>query len=106
MSIIVKGMRMPENCLECTETGLNVGISANNAVCPYCYKIVHDHNMKESRHPDCPLGVLPDKHGYLIDREEAYDCIAEQEGGNYVDMDTVGKGLECATIIVEAEGEK
>ena len=61
MSVVVKGMEIPENCWECTESGLNVGVSANNAVCPYCYRIVHDHNMKESRHPDCPLDAYQDE---------------------------------------------
>lgn len=81
MSVIVKGVKMPESCGTC--------FVGNRTICKN----------------GCPLGVLPDKHGDLIDRDEAYDCIAEQEGGNYVDMDTVGKGLECAPTIVEAEGD-
>lgn len=41
-------------------------------------------------------------HGRLIDEREAYDKIAEQEGGNYVDMDAVGRGLEETTTVIEA----
>ena len=46
---------------------------------------------------------LPEGHGDLIDKVEAYDRIAEQEGGNYIDMDSVGKGLEECQIIIPAE---
>ena len=41
----------------------------------------------------------------LIDADEAYDRIMEQEGGNLVDMDCVGMGLEECKTIVEAEGD-
>ena len=56
--------------------------------------------------PDaCPLVELPGKHGRLIDERVAYDKIAEQEGGYYMDMDGVGCGLEETPTIIEAEGE-
>lgn len=48
--------------------------------------------------------VLPEGHGELIDKAEAYDRIMEQEGGNYIDMDSVGMGLEECQIVVPAEG--
>lgn len=45
-------------------------------------------------------------HGDLIDRDVAYDKIAEQEGGNYVDMDLVGMGLNETPVIIPAEEEE
>lgn len=51
---------------------------------------------------DCPLVPVP-PHGDLIERDVAYDKIAEQEGGNYVDMDAVGMGLSEAPVIIPAE---
>ena len=48
---------------------------------------------------------LPKCHGRLIDADVAYDKIAEQEGGNYVDMDLVGFGLEETPTIIEADTE-
>lgn len=39
-------------------------------------------------------------HGDLIDRDVAYDKIAEQEGGNYVDMDAVDMGLSETPVII------
>ena len=56
-----------------------------------------------------PVGEVievPTPHGRLIDEREAYDKIAEvagEESGNYVDMDTVGRGLECTPTIIESE---
>ena len=100
MSIIVKGMKMPDSCAVCSFAGKG-GYHMERVVCMFTGK--NEDAVNVDRLPDCPLIALPDKHGDLIDRDEAYDCIAEQEGGNYVDMDTVGKGLECAPTIVEAE---
>jgi len=99
MSVIVKGMKMPEKCGSC---------DLFHAESPMHCTVVKGHKTVGAPYgmprPEwCPLVALPDTHGDLIDRDEAYDCIAEQEGGNYVDMDTVGKGLECAPTIVEAE---
>lgn len=110
MSVLVNGMKMPESCGACK---LSVQSSMSLGAVMRCCLVgvvgisyADPYDVLNKRHPNCPIVALPDKHGDLIDRDEAYDCIAEQEGGNYVDMDTVGKGLECATIIVEAEGEE
>lgn len=45
-------------------------------------------------------------HGDLIERDAAYDKIAEQEGGNYVDMDVVDMGLNETPTIIPAEEEE
>lgn len=48
---------------------------------------------------------VQEPHGRLIDASAAYDKIAEQEGGNYVDMDAVGMGLdETPTVVTASEG--
>ena len=52
------------------------------------------------------MGWLPSiPHGRLIDASVAYDKIAEQEGGNYVDMDAVGLGLDETPTIIPASKE-
>ena len=45
-------------------------------------------------------------HGDLIERDAAYDKIAEQEGGNYVDMDAVDMGLNETPTIMPADKEE
>ena len=66
MSILIKGMKMPQNC----------------DACPMLYEyrfcaLTDDHassiewKMEEKRMPNCPLIELPD-HGDLVDRDELY----------------------------------
>ena len=120
MSIIVKGMRIPKNCWKCMETKLNIAISVLGGMCPFCEKIRTDHDMQTGRHPECPLGELPDKHGDLIDRDafradygmnaDCADCEKECRGKTraceydriYSKMDFCG-WLDDAPTIVEAE---
>lgn len=52
-SVIVKGMEMPDSCYHC-----KIAESCGHYIA----------NYTDRRHPDCPLGALPDKHGELIDR--------------------------------------
>ena len=53
MSIIIKGMEMPN-------------------ICAYCFIDTSECNLHESvniwkeRHPDCPLVEIPTPHGWLI----------------------------------------
>jgi hypothetical protein len=60
----------------------------------------------EEMYRNCPLIELPEKHGRLIDERVAYDKIAEQEGGYYMDMDGVDMGLQETPTIIEAEGDE
>ena len=66
MSIIVKGMKMPENCWECLETDLNIAVSVFGGMCPYCEKIRTDHDMKTGRHPECPLDAYQDESSHSL----------------------------------------
>lgn len=98
MSILIKDMKMPRNCSECP-----VALSGK-----YCrINKTHTTYIKLPIRPDhCPLVELPEKHGRLIDERVAYDKIAEQEGGYYMDMDGVDMGLSETPTIIEAEGDK
>lgn len=55
---------------------------------------------------DCPLVEIKTPHGRLVDERDAYDHIAEQEGGNYVDMDAVDMGLQETPTVIEAEEDQ
>lgn len=115
MSVIVLGMEMPECCQDC-EGHLVGEWDEHDEMCDTCIFVLSEHPW-EPKHkeidgidtsksiPDwCPLRPLPEKHGRLIDADAAYDRIMEQEGGNLVDMDCVGMGLEECETIVEEEG--
>ena len=66
MSVLIKGLKMPQNC----------------DACPMLYEyrfcaLTDDHassiewKIEEKRMPNCPLIELPD-HGDLVDRDELY----------------------------------
>ena len=103
-SVIVKGMKMPETCWECTESGLNIGVAFFGGRCPYCEKICTDHDMQTGRHPECPLGALPDAHGRLIDADkcEGYFWEHLDDYGIAGAMNAIN---EMPTIVEAEDGE-
>lgn len=109
MSILIKGMKMPKNCDSCWLSrmrGSSLGGILDCKIIGTVGSNMHDpYDILNNRHPDCPLVELPEKHGRLIDERVAYDKIAEQEGGYYMDMDGVGCGLEETPTVFEAEGD-
>ena len=64
MSVLIRGMRMPENCIECEIKAYDA--NANEEYCPFtdieCLNI--------GRQENCPLTEIPEKHGRLIDADE------------------------------------
>ena len=108
MAILIEGMEMPKTCNDCPLHELFFAFGKQNIVCsPTGHALggIDAKHLKESRNAGyCPLIEVPAPHGRLIDASVAYDKIAEQEGGNYVDMDAVGMGLdETPTVIPESE---
>lgn len=98
MSVVVKGMEMPENCTRCDYIGLNVAIG-----CPVM-------SGTNGRATDCPLGALPDKHGRLGDLDALIHELnnSHYPGAPYVDAGisiAIGKVCDAPTI-VEAEGKE
>lgn len=100
MSILIKGMEMPKRCADCWL------MDGEDKWCCACHgkPLSADYRYGIKERPSwCPLIELP-PHGDLIERSAAYDKIAEQEGGYYIDMDAVGMGLDETPTIIEAEG--
>lgn len=100
MGVYIKGMEMPKSCEDCP-----LGDSLSCQLLPGVPALWREYTnavREKRRHSDCPLVPVP-PHGDLIEREAAYDKIAEQEGGNYVDMDAVGMGLNETPVIIPAE---
>ena len=101
MSILIEGMEIPKDCIKCRFCLFTGGYWK-------CLVGLVDGSHADfggtCRPSECPLVDVPEPHGRLIDASEAYDKIAEQEGGNYVDMDAVGMGLdETPTVIPASE---
>lgn len=104
MSVIIKGMEMPKNCMDCPFPC--VGVDEYYCYCPTRDGEPYDFKQAESIPDDCPLVEISTPHGRLIDERVAYDKIAEQEGGYYIDMDGVDMGLQETPTIIEAEEEQ
>lgn len=95
MSILIKGMRMPEDCFSCPlkeEGSCNI----TNA---YAVGI-------NERNSDCPLVELPETHGRLIDADELKDQYPHDSDWEYP-VNTNGYVVQTineAPTIIEAEG--
>lgn len=77
MSILIKGMEMPEGCIICmfkSESLFN-----RTMWCEWLDDPLGDYSKcdEEWRHPDCPLVEVPTPHGRLIDAEKLERDIEE-----------------------------
>ena len=102
MSILIKGMKMPESCSRCELVG-----DGSDAVfswsCPFVGEIYKIGRLTKGRLDDCPLVEIPTPHGRLIDGDAliaAYDAQHEGVAGR------ARKLMEEAPTIIEAEGEE
>ena len=70
MSILIKGMEMPNSCAECRLTDLHncFALKENS-------KIINESRRKQL----CPLVNVPTPHGNLIDKHKLYKKTAEWE---------------------------
>ena len=100
MSVLIKGMKMPETCDECRfkEGEFDTECYGRGIVCAV------DGSSHEPRYKgDCKLVEIPTPHGRLIDRDAliaAYDAQHEGVAGR------ARKLMEEAPTIIEAEGEE
>lgn len=95
MSVLIKGMKMPEDCFSCPlkEEGF---CNITNA---YAVGI----NKKNS---DCPLVEIPETHGRLIDADELKDQYPHDSDWEYPvnTNEYVVQTINEAPTIIEAEG--
>ena len=68
MSILIKGMKMPISCANCSL------VCYNEYDIPQCGVLWHDVEFTINRPSDCPLVKLP-PHGRLIDADALNDMI-------------------------------
>lgn len=116
MSVIVKGMRLPETCDDCE---FHVYHSNREYVCvatPLFYPM-NLGNSKGIRKDWCPLVELPEKHGRLIDGDAVFDWYVKTFDGSggrpkiepnevRFSMNDIACNLLNMTTIIEAEGDE
>ena len=72
MSILIKGMEMPESCAKCPIcAAMPLGDYAVYHKCVLLNRLA----SKRNRRYDCPLVEVPTPHGRLIDADEFFDKI-------------------------------
>ena len=103
MSVIVKGMEMPDHCWECW--------LMRNLICGASGELIPSSGKREH----CPIVALPDKHGRLGDLDELWERMlkyTDNEGAkmpygdddSLIHRDSVCFMIESADTIIEAEG--
>lgn len=98
MSLLIKGLNIPKNCLLCPCcVGEGIGMGRQH----YCQVIDDEPCVSETYRPkNCPLVEIPTPHGRLIDADEIEKCVHEwYDVGEYVFADTIRN----ADTIIEAE---
>ena len=117
MSVIVKGMKFPENCLKCDLRGYDA--NAGEEYCPFTQIVC----LNIGRQDACPLQELPEKHGRLIDAEALIDTLEqaitimetmlkqldlEDDDGCLMELKAyrdIRDGIKEIDAVIEAEGE-
>ena len=97
MSVLIRGMDMPENCETCAyqtkgacfASGVNKGT-------------ITIRRMDKERPDWCPLVELPEKHGDLIDRNK----LIENKFKNDISYAAFVNLVKRQVAVVKAEGEK
>ena len=97
MSVIVKGMKMPESCYYC-------GLTDTSFINCLAFEkpILLEDDCEEKRPDWCPLVALPDHHGRLVDAD-VLEPDADYYDGDYWAY-SVAQVCSAPTI-VEAEDE-
>ena len=91
MSVLFKGMVMPQCCGEC-----------KFMVDRWCYASEDAYFVENKRHPDCPLVEVPTPHGRLIDADE---LEVDTEWSDYYDgyQSYSAMQIKYAPTVIESE---
>ena len=107
MSILIKGMRMPENCIKCPMQfgGMCYVMPAEvdeSRVAPTV-----EAAWKQGKPDWCPLVEIPEPHGDLIDRDALEADICPDWNGLYVPDNAYSEKLiRNAPTIIGEEGSE
>lgn len=112
MSVMIRGMKMPNSCLECDFLESSIVYNGNYICeCPSvksCGKNVTEATEKGIRDLHCPLVEVQKPHGRLIDADGIIKKMDEMNVGGVVfgtAVDYVKLTVNDAPTIIEAEGE-
>ena len=103
MSVIVRGMEMPNGCEQCCFNGYTK-----------CRRMpigFEEYPLVGERPDWCPLIEIPTPHGRLIDAESVYEICGEKQGrassiGEMQGISKVWKAVKRLPPVIEAEGRE
>lgn len=111
MSVVIKGMKMPESCSECrlyVENCWCVAIEKEN------WRKAYNTPPEGERLPDCPLAPHPEKHGDHMDKAAFESEIRNRychgcDNSNGIKcracwVDDMLDEVACAPTVIAAEG--
>ena len=78
MSVLIKGIEIPKNCLECMfrMSYWKRALTPSGEIFTYgCMLNGKEINILEKRCKDCPIDEIPTPHGRLIDADKAAHSI-------------------------------
>ena len=94
MSVLIKGMKMPDNCGECK-------FLCSENFKSWCHVTDRDDIFIDVLPDWCPLVELPEHHGRLVDQEDISKMIR-----NPYEWKEVMRWVDNAQTIIEAEGDE
>ena len=107
MSVLIKGMDMPENCRQCDFT------HCTHFGQKLCTLLTEAISIKHKL-PNCPLVEIPTPHGRMIDADEPLKTIEANDYMLRSELNTFDRGMFTigiqqaineAPTIIEAEGK-
>ena len=108
MSVLIKGMEMPKNCMSCPFPA--VGVDAYYCHCPTQDGKEYDFKYADTIPDACPLVEIPTPHGRMIDADKLkrhIDKLPALPDGNFAGTHRNLKALiNMQKTVIEAEGEK
>lgn len=100
MSVLVKGMEMPEKCVACDFYYVDFSDGETSCLATGCGVSINDR-----RDNSCPLVEIPTPHSDLIDSEDLIFEINHHIYTDYNDYNFVHDCICQAETIVEAEDD-
>ena len=105
MSVIVKNMKMPSNCMACDLE--EVDDFGNGYRCPLIYQGYTAKIRQEGKLPNCPLVELPEKHGRLVEFIDVATTTDDDDGTESVNLGEAFYAyfkMRESKSVIEAEG--
>ena len=94
MNVLIKGMKIPETCIECMNSGLKTAIK-----CTEWTEI--SAGLRENRRAiSCHLTEVSEPHGDLIDKDDI--CFSMMTG---IDQYFAEEAIRESPTVIEAEDE-